>query len=112
MTLPLPTGPTRLAVAALIVWAIAPFTLGELLGEALDPTDDPPAGTSRLDWLIDTGPDVLVVTDGAGLSSVPFPLNPRPGVFGLDVFAQLAVLEPQASRGFAFSVPIRLFVGN
>ena len=41
MTLPLPTGPTRLAVAALVVWAVAPFTLGELIGQALEPADEP-----------------------------------------------------------------------
>ena len=41
MTLPLPTGPTRLAVGALVLWAIAPFTIGELIGEALHPASDP-----------------------------------------------------------------------
>ena len=41
MTLSLPTGSTRLAVAALVLWAIAPFTVGELIGEALHPASDP-----------------------------------------------------------------------
>lgn len=41
MTLPLPTGPTRLVVGALALWVIAPFTLGELIGEALHPATDP-----------------------------------------------------------------------
>ena len=35
MTLPLPTGPTRLILPAIVVWVLVPFTTGELIGEAL-----------------------------------------------------------------------------
>ena len=41
MTLSLPTGPARLVAIAIIVWAVQPFTAGELLGAALDGADDP-----------------------------------------------------------------------
>lgn len=41
MTLPLPTGPTRLILPAIVLWVLVPFTTGELIGEALHPADDP-----------------------------------------------------------------------
>ena len=41
MTLPLPTGPTRLILPAIVVWVLVPFTTGELIGEALRRADDP-----------------------------------------------------------------------
>ena len=41
MTLPLPTGPTRLILPAIVIWVLVPFTTGELIGEALSQADDP-----------------------------------------------------------------------
>ena len=41
MTLPLPTGPTRLILPAIAMWVLVPFTTGELIGEALHSADDP-----------------------------------------------------------------------
>ena len=41
MTLPLPTGPTRLILPALALWVALPFTTGELIGEALSAAPDP-----------------------------------------------------------------------
>lgn len=56
MTLSLPTGSARLAALALVVWVIAPFTTGELIGEALHRSDDPFRATasvgSWIAWLV------------------------------------------------------------
>lgn len=41
MTLPLPTGPTRLILPALALWVVVPFSTGELAGEALTQADNP-----------------------------------------------------------------------
>lgn len=41
MTLPLPTGSTRLIAPALVLWVLAPFTTGELIGDALHDAADP-----------------------------------------------------------------------
>ena len=35
MTLPLPTGPTRIILPAIALWVLAPFTTGELIGEGV-----------------------------------------------------------------------------
>lgn len=40
MTLPLPTGPTRLILPALTAWIVAPFTTGVVVGDALHPAAD------------------------------------------------------------------------
>ena len=41
MTLPLPTGPNRLILPAIVLWVLAPFTTGELIGQALHGADEP-----------------------------------------------------------------------
>jgi hypothetical protein len=64
------------------------------------------------DWRLDQGPALLVFTDAIGAAGLPVPLRDLPSVYGLELFTQLAVLEPLAARGFTLSAPVRLRIGD
>lgn len=80
-----------------------------ILGFATRPA---PQQFGRCTWHLDLGPQLIGVTDGAGLGELPMALLPHPSFYGLDVFVQFATLEPNAAVGFTFSASVRLHLGD
>lgn len=69
-------------------------------------------GGPGCDWQVGGSATLLVFTDAAGNGSIAIPIPADQGLRGVDIFTQLASLEPLAIQGFTFSAPLRLRPGH
>lgn len=67
---------------------------------------------SACDWRLDDGPAVLFALDGQGVAVVVAPIADSGSLVGTDMFVQAALPASASARGFVFSAPLRVSLGD